>query len=167
MVSKTSVLRRLWVVLWISTMLAIPVPVLALEDPQTTAHFIAIETRMNEFEDTVQKFLARHEDLIEKQRADFNDLSVQVVQQRQDISLLKSEVELLQQDIADLRAQQNTDPGKQTPPGQNPDPAKPADGQSLSLRAPFTVKDASGRVIFKVDSVSGTHASRGHRQSHW
>lgn len=31
------------------------------------------------------------------------------------------------------------------------DPAKPADGQSLTLRAPFAVKDAAGRIVFQVD----------------
>ncbi len=156
MVIKNSLLHRFSVVALANTMLAISSPAVAVEDPQTTAHFIEVERRIDEQDRRTQTFLSAQGDLIEKQRADFNDLSLQVEQQRQDISILKSEVELLKQDVADLKARQNTDPGKQAPPGQNRDPAKPADGESLSLRAPFTVKDASGRVIFKVDSVSGT-----------
>jgi hypothetical protein len=31
------------------------------------------------------------------------------------------------------------------------DPAKPAEGQPLTVRAPFAVKDAAGRIVFQVD----------------
>lgn len=58
----------------------------------------------------------------------------------------------LEGEIAALKARQPGDPGK-TPPG--PTPPKPADDQVLSLRAPFSVKDASGREIFRVDARSG------------
>ena len=55
-----------------------------------------------------------------------------------------------------LKAQRPADPAKPPAPGETPDPAKPAEGQVLSLRAPFIVKDAAGRVIFKVDVAGGS-----------
>lgn len=51
-----------------------------------------------------------------------------------------------------LKARDPAQPGKQ--PSRD-DPAKPADGQVLSLRAPFVVKDGGGRVIFKVEVAAG------------
>lgn len=40
------------------------------------------------------------------------------------------------------------------------DPAKPADGQSLTLRAPFAVKDAAGQIVFQVDVPADRNLGR-------
>ena len=81
------------------------------------------------------------DDDLKEIRADITQLKTQAAAARTDISALQAEV-------AKLKAQQPTDPNKPPKPS---DPPKPADGQTLTLRAPFIVKDNAGRVVFQVD----------------
>jgi hypothetical protein len=119
-------------------------------DLRTNGQFILLERRVTKLEQNTDVF---------KLRADMDKaiakLTIDVAQLQGKVALQESLINGLLGDVAALKAQRPADPGK-TPPGKTPDPAKPADGQVLSLRAPFTVKDASGKVIFKVDAVSGS-----------
>ena len=58
---------------------------------------------------------------------------------------VKADVAGLQESLAQLKKQE---------------PGKPVDGQSLTLRAPFTVKDGAGRVIFQVEVPAGRNVPR-------
>jgi hypothetical protein len=156
MIIRTSLRRQVLLPFLMGTVLTIVgAPAGADVEGELLARILVLETRATQHEVRMDKQEAEIAKLRAELKDDVGNLVLRVEQQRQDISLLKSTVEVLTQDVAALKVRQNADPGKQTPPGQNPDPAKPADGQSLSLRAPFTVKDGSGRVIFRVDNASG------------
>lgn len=157
MMTTTSI-RRLCFAALLGAMLSFfEVPAHAQADPRarldvleitTDQRFSEVRGRMEKAEAATFKLRADMELAISKLRIDLTLLQGKVASQESLITALGSE-------IGALRARQPADPGKQPAPGKSPDPAKPTDGQVLSLRAPFTVKDAAGQVIFKVDAVSG------------
>lgn len=80
------------------------------------------------------------EDKFEEQRAahvrDLDRVDNELAQMKRQLSTAKADIEMLKNEVAKLKSR---------------DPAKPADGQPLTVRAPFAVKDAGGRVVFQVD----------------
>ncbi len=156
MAIKTSLRRKIFLLWVIGIVLTIAgTPAVADIEGELLARIIVLEQRANDHEVLLRNQAVEIVNLRSEVQVDLDSLKLQLEKDEQEISLLKSTVEVLTQDMAELKARQNIEPGKKTPPGQNPGPEKPADGESLSLRAPFTVKDASGRVIFKVDNASG------------
>jgi hypothetical protein len=91
-------------------------------------------------------------------------LRADLTQARLDLGVVKGEVLILQgmvnQLLVDVDALKNRDPTKPPEPGKAPTPNKPTDGQPLTLRAPFIVKDSAGQVIFKVEVVADRNLPR-------
>jgi hypothetical protein len=108
------------------------------------AQFIVLEARVTKLEQNPDVFKLRAD-----MEARLSKLQLEVALLRTDLTVQQSMINGLMSQVAALEARKPGDPGKAS------DPVKPADGQVLSLLAPFTVKDASGRVIFKVDAVAG------------
>jgi hypothetical protein len=126
-------------------------PARAQVDPQAQAELILLTMRVQSLEDRVQKQegeLFKLRDM-EKELAK-NRLEMQGL--HNDVFTLFTTLNGVITELNALKAREPAQPGKQ--PSRD-DPAKPADGQVLSLRAPFVVKDGSGRVIFKVDVAAG------------
>ena len=85
---------------------------------------------------------------------DLESLKAEVFQQKARLEIIELNQFRL---IADVEALKGRQPGE--PPA--PKPAdKPSDGQPLTLRAPFIVKDAAGQVIFKVEVAAGRNQPR-------
>ncbi len=118
-------------------------------DPQ--AQIIKLETRVQLLEARLQKQEIDTALLRAEMQKAFAKNAAELVGLRTDDFVKLNEIGRLQADVEGLKGRQPADPGKTppAPPGSNP--PKPADGQVLSLRAPFSVKDASGREIFRVD----------------
>lgn len=150
MILTISIRRRLGLAAMTGALLTLLAPT-AHAQPQSAAllnlrenvQFIQLEARVTRAEVEMAKLR--------------NEMQAELAKDRREILELKNKdfvfettISGMIRDIEALKARQPADPGKA------PDPAKPADGQVLSLRAPFTVKDASGQVIFKVDAVSGS-----------
>lgn len=131
----------------------------AQNDPRANARLDVLEARTDQRFAEAQARQEKAEAATFKLRADMDKaiakLTIDLTQLQAKVAIQESLINGLTSEVVALKARQPADPGKTPPPGKAPDPAKPADGQVLSLRAPFTVKDASGRVIFKVDAVSG------------
>ncbi len=88
----------------------------------------------------------------------------QLDQARKDITKLQQDMatqqvvtDALQSAVSQLLKRSPEDPSKPTP--RKPSD-QPADNQSSTVRAPFVVKDNSGRIVFKVDVGPGGNGAR-------
>jgi hypothetical protein len=124
-------------------------PVSAQGDPGLATRLLVLEARLdveslklNNRLNTLQADADRQKQEILEERS-INKVQVDLLKFQ--VVTLTAKVQGLSEEVAALKGQKPGEPGKE--------PAKPADGQVLSLRAPFTIKDASGRVIFKVDAA--------------
>jgi hypothetical protein len=131
---------------------AIPGPARAQVDPQEHAQLIALTTRMVSLEARMQKQEIESAVLRADMQKEFAKDRLEMQGLHSDVFTLNTTMGGLLRELNALKARQPAEPGKQ--PARD-DPAKPADGQVLSLRAPFVVKDGGGRVIFKVEVAAG------------
>lgn len=78
------------------------------------------------------------------QDEELTEIRGELTKLKADFTKVKAEVAGLQEALAQLKKE----------------PGKSVDGQSLTLRAPFTVKDGAGRVIFQVEVAAGRNQPR-------
>jgi hypothetical protein len=121
-------------------------------DPRALAEIELLKGRMDRLEDQVRT-LKQNVDVLKLEKDQMQKLLTQNIRDTTELSGRHLTLETRVKTLEDNFPFPPTPPGKQ-PSRDDPSP-KPADGQVLSLRAPFTVKDGSGRVIFKVDVTSG------------
>lgn len=103
----------------------------------------ALEGRVRTLEALVDDQLAMEQDVAR--------LKLEAQQEKARLDLIEHNQFQLTADVQGLKDAQPAEPGKPAPNPAN----KPADGQPLTLRAPFIVKDAAGQVIFKVEVAAG------------
>jgi hypothetical protein len=121
-------------------------------DPQV----IFLQTRIQLLEARVQKQEGDTALLRAELQKALASNAAQIEALKIDDTLKLVQITRLQADVDALKARQPADPAKPAPPSPpGSTPPKPADNQVLSLRAPFSVKDAGGREIFRVDSKGG------------
>jgi hypothetical protein len=128
------------------------VPAVAQIDPQAQADVILLKIRLQQFEDRQLKQELEIANLRADMNKEFAKDRLEILGLHNDVSMLLTTLSGVIADVNALKARQPVPPGKQ--PSGN-DPPKPADGQVLTLRAPFVVKDGSNRIIFKVDVAAG------------
>jgi hypothetical protein len=134
---------------------AVASPARAQTDAQMFADIEVLKQRVNQLEDQVRT-LRQNADVVRAKQEQTEKLLIQTSKATTELRGEQVTLDLRLRTVEGVIANQPTPPGKQ-PSRDDPSP-KPADGQVLSLRAPFTVKDGSGRVIFKVDVTSGGQA---------
>ena len=97
---------------------------------------------------------------------DLANLRTDLTKTQVDLTILKTQVTVMEgvQNllITEVDALKNRDPAKPGEPGKTPTPTpnKPTDGQPLTLRAPFIVKDNAGQIIFKVEVAADRNLPR-------
>ena len=97
---------------------------------------------------------------------DLANLRTDLTKTQVDLTILKTQVTVMEgvQNllITEVDALKNRDPAKPGEPGKTPTPTpnKPTDGQPLTLRAPFIVKDNAGQIIFKVEIAADRNLPR-------
>ena len=133
------------------TLDALVSPARAQTDPRAFAEIEVLKDRLDRLENRVQT-LQQNVDVLRAEKEQMSQLLLQTSQSTNELRGEQAGLDLRLRTVEERVFSQPTPPGKQ--PSRD-DPPKPADGQVLSLRAPFTIKDGSGRVIFKVDVTSG------------
>ena len=104
-----------------------------------------LELRVLKLETDAATLLAQRVDAKVQLDQDLAEIRGELTRLKADMTKVKADVAGLQESLAQLKKQE---------------PGKPADGQSLTLRAPFTVKDGAGRVIFQVEVAAGRNQPR-------
>jgi len=125
-------------------------------DPQVEV----LKVRVQQLEAKVQVLQNdRSRDPPERQAEEMRQLKLEVTVLRTDVVVLQGMVNQLLVDVNELK---NRDPAKPGEPGKTPPPSpnKPTDGQPLTLRAPFIVKDNAGQIIFKVEVAADRNLPR-------
>ncbi|MEJ1963461.1 MAG: hypothetical protein WDO56_18650 [Gammaproteobacteria bacterium] len=119
-----------------------------------------LTTRMQQLESKVQAL----ENTDARTQQDLASLRTDLSKTLIDLTILKTQVTVMEgvqnQLITEVDALKNRDPSKPAEPGKTPTPNKPTDGQPLTLRAPFIVKDSAGQVIFKVEVAADRNLPR-------
>lgn len=127
-------------------------PARAQVDPQAQVQITQLTVRLQLLEARVQKQEIETATLRADMGKEFAKDRLEMQGLHNDVFALNTTLGGVLRELTALKARDPAQPGKQ--PARD-DPAKPADGQVLSVRAPFVVKDGAGRVIFKVEVAAG------------
>jgi hypothetical protein len=128
------------------------VPAFAQLDPHADAQISVLKTNLQLLEARMQKQEIETANLRADMQKELAKDRLEMQGLHNDVFMLLTTLGGVIREVNELKARQPAPPGKQ--PSGN-DPPKPADGQVLTLRAPFVVKDNSNRVIFKVEVAAG------------
>lgn len=104
-----------------------------------------LELRVTKLESDAATQAVQRDEAKRQVDGDLTQIRGELTKLKADMTRVKADVAGLQEALAQLKKQE---------------PGKPADGQSLTLRAPFTVKDGAGRVIFQVEVAAGRNLPR-------